>query len=502
MVPNFNNNDKVTQEQIELELMRREEERRVKFRAKFSIEAKDGFWEFEKYINPEFFIDKKTLLYELATILNDVSRGKYKKVAISMMPRAGKSYTVSVWCLWMLGHYPDKTIMRNTYGARLANKFSRDIRNMIGVPGEGKTEINRKVEKIFPNLKLAADKKSVDEWALSESKDISYFCGGAGGAITGLGCNLAMILDDPIKNMEEAQSENRLEDVEAWYHSTHRTRMELNSNCVEIIIMTRWSVRDTIGMRLETEPGEWKEFIYPALRGGKSICEAIAPTKELLKIKQGLTNANLSNVWDSLYMAEPFEMKGRLFPKSKLRRCTLQEMNRVPTSLVLGFVDFADGGGDYVAAPFGRIYGSDVYVADLLFSKKAAEDSEADLTKKFIDNLPVKVTFEANSGGKMYSIIIRRNIRKILRTNITCKTTCSNKMARIISWSGIIIKNFIFLAESEYEVGSEYDLFMKNLTTFTRDGKNKNDDAPDSCSGLAAMLGIKSGLKISVITGR
>jgi hypothetical protein len=229
----------ITKKELELELLKREEKKREQFRNKFSIKSEDGFWQFCKYMDSDFFIEEKTLLKELAHILQGVSQGKHKKVLISMMPRAGKSYMISLFCVWMLGHFPDKSIMRNTYGAKLANKFSRDIRNIIGSPGEHETEINIKIKKIFPHLKLSTDKKSVEEWALKTAKDISYFCGGAGGAITGYGCNLLMILDDPIKNIEEARSENVLEDLEEWYQSTHKTRKELNSDCAEIIIMTR-----------------------------------------------------------------------------------------------------------------------------------------------------------------------------------------------------------------------------------------------------------------------
>jgi len=492
-------NKEITQEQLELEILRREKIRRESFRKKFSIEAKEGFWEFCKYIDPLFFLEEKTLLKELVTILHDVTCGIYKKVVISMMPRSGKSYTVSMWCLWMLGHFPDKTIMRNTYGARLANKFSRDIRNMIGIPGERETEVNKKVAKVFPHLKLSADKKSVEEWALITAKDVSYFCGGAGGAITGLGCNLAMILDDPIKNIEEAQSENRLEDIESWYHSTHRTRAELSSGCAEIIIMTRWSIRDTIGQRLASEKNEWKEFIYPAIKDEKSICEAIAPTNELLKIRQGMIQANMESVWWALYMGQPYEEKGRLFPPTNLKRFTKEELKTIDSNLVMSFVDFADGGGDFFAAIFGLLDNNLVYIVDVLFSKKSSKEIEAELMSKILVKKPLKMIFESNSGGKLYARMIRKQINSIINTSIQCKRTDTNKMSRIISWSGIIIDNFRFLSASEYSPGSYYDLFMKNLTSFTRDGKNKNDDAPDCCSGLAAAIGIKSKLKFHII---
>ncbi len=494
-------NIEVTESSIELELLRREERRRKRFRNKFSIESDNGFWEFCKYIDPDFFYEEKILLKELALILQKVAQGVYKKVAITMMPRTGKSYTVSIWCVWMLGHHPEGSIMRNTYGAKLANKFSRDIRNMIGVPGERETELNKKVKKIFPYLKLSQDKRSVEEWALTTAKDISYFCGGAGGAITGFGCNLAMILDDPIKNIEEAHSETRLDDIEAWYSSTHRTRKELGSRCPEIIIMTRWSINDTIGKRLKYEKGEWKLFEYPALtKDDKSICEAIASTDELLKIKSDFIASGMKELWYALYMCEPYEEKGKLFPEDKLQRFILHnESDLLKSSYVLSFVDFADGGGDYFCAVFGKIVDRYVYIVDVIFSQKDSEALENELVSKVLTNMPVKIIFEANAGGKTYARIIRRKIKDILSTTIVTRTSNSNKMGRIINWSGVILKNFKFLATSEYKKGSDYSKFIKNLTNFTRNGKNKNDDAPDACAGLASMVGVKRGVKVKVI---
>jgi hypothetical protein len=389
--------------------------------------------------------------------------------------------------------------MRNTYGAKLANKFSRDIRNIIGSPGEHETEINIKIKKIFPHLKLSTDKKSVEEWALKTAKDISYFCGGAGGAITGYGCNLLMILDDPIKNIEEARSENVLEDLEEWYQSTHKTRKELNSDCAEIIIMTRWSIRDTIGKRLETEPGEWKEFIYPAIKNDKSICETIAPTNELLKIRQEFIRAGLEDLWWALYMCEPYEEKGLLFPVTELKRFHSTDLPKFSHYIL--FVDFADGGGDYFSAAFAGINGSYAYIIDVIFSKKNAEELENDLISKVLLWQPRKIVFEANAGGKMYSVLIKRKIREFLKTIIKTKTSISNKMSRTINWSGIVLEYFKFKHSSEYKPASEYDLFVKNLTSFTRDGKNKNDDAPDTCSGLAEMMGIRKSVSLKVIGG-
>ena len=84
----------------------------------------DNFWEYCKKSDPEFFFDDKTLLMDLANKLQLVKEKKIRKLAVSMYPRAGKSYTISLFCSWLLGNNPDGCVMRNAYGDHLANKFS------------------------------------------------------------------------------------------------------------------------------------------------------------------------------------------------------------------------------------------------------------------------------------------------------------------------------------------------------------------------------------------
>ena len=166
--------------------------------------------------------------------------------------------------------------MRNSYGQSLAEKFSYDIRDII------KT---KKYTDVFPAIKLKDDKQQIGDWAVVGSKQSSYFCSGVGGAITGKGCNIAAILDDPVKNLEDAMSETISEKTWNWYLSTHKSRME--TGCPEIHIATRWSKKDPIGRLVESEAGEWTIITVPALdESGKSFCESVKTTAEYEELKK------------------------------------------------------------------------------------------------------------------------------------------------------------------------------------------------------------------------
>jgi len=92
----------------------------------------------------------------------------------------------------------------------------------------------------------------------------------------------------------------------------------------------------------------------------------------------------------------------------------------------------------------------------------------------------------------MYSYDLKRISKEYnCTTTVTPYPQNSNKISRIIANSEFIMQHFVFLADTEYELNSDYDLFLKELTTFNVNGKNKNDDAADTTSGLAFFIRIK-----------
>ena len=144
------------------------------------------FWEFCKYYDSKFFNENKWHLKKIANAFQRVVEGELKKLAVSLPPRGGKSYITSLFCAWCLGKNPKGSIMRNSYAAKLAEKFSKDIRDGI--------IISPKFLEVFPDVRLGKS-TAIDGWSLEGNTQPSYFCAGVGGAITGFGCNMLAILD-------------------------------------------------------------------------------------------------------------------------------------------------------------------------------------------------------------------------------------------------------------------------------------------------------------------
>lgn len=158
--------------------------------------ARREFYSFCTYVDPGFFTPGKPHLKKIADAFQRVADGKLKKLAVSLPPRAGKSYITSMFCVWALGRNmkdaiegKDKfrSIMRNSYAAKLAEKFSKDIRDGFIID-------NPRVKEVFPWLELGRS-TAIEGWSLKGTSQPSYFCAGVGGAITGFGCNLVAILD-------------------------------------------------------------------------------------------------------------------------------------------------------------------------------------------------------------------------------------------------------------------------------------------------------------------
>ncbi|MBI1939167.1 MAG: phage terminase large subunit [Ignavibacteriales bacterium] len=448
-------------------------------REKEILEARKSFWSFCVFVDTFFFAaEKRPHLFKIAYKLQQVENGEIKKLMISLPPRGGKSYIISMWCSWMLGKHPEGSIMRNSYGQDLANKFSYDIRAIIQLPV---------YKEVFPHVKLRPDRKDVVDWAIQTSKQSAYFCAGVGGAITGKGCDLAAILDDPIKNIEDAMSETILKKTWQWYTAVHKARLE--KGCPEIHIATRWSRKDPIGMLKASEPNEWEEIKIAALNDkGETFCESIKSTEEYAKMKNILDGF----IWEAEFMQNPIESKGLLFPAEELNRFSLDEVKKYEENkqetwdAIVGYTDTADEGADFLSSPTGKVKGEKIFITDVVFTQDPIEITEPLVAQMIIDTKQNKHTVESNSGGKSFAINVQEIIQGKAKCIINWQQQTKNKETRILMKSGQIKKYFYF--RNDYQLGSDYDKFMRQLTSYVRFGKNTHDDAPDSVTGLAEIV--------------
>jgi predicted phage terminase large subunit-like protein len=187
----------------------------------------------------------------LCDAVKRICNGSLKKLMVFMPPRHGKSQTITESLpSYYNGLFPDKRVITISYGDSLAKEFGRKNRAKVKDWGE----------EIF-GIELDPQNGSMSDYTIKGHTGGSYFAGILGG-VTGRGADL-LIIDDPIKTAQEAQSEVYRNRVWDEYQSSLSTR--LMPNGAQIVILTRWHHDDIAGRLLKEQPDEWEVISLPAL---------------------------------------------------------------------------------------------------------------------------------------------------------------------------------------------------------------------------------------------
>lgn len=438
-------NDKIQaiKKELKLELCRRE------------------FWEFCIFYDLEFF-SKRQFLHEIAIGFQEIEEKKINSLSVSMPPRAGKSYITSLFCAWVLGRNPTESVMRNTCTATLYLKFSYDVRSIVK---------SDKFRAVFPGINLSDDKANLQGWNTNQSKQVGYFGAGVGGTIIGFGATKIGVTDDLYRNLEDALSDTVNDRIIQWKEATHDSRFE--SGCARIDIGTRWSINDVIGRNIEQNIYD-KSIIVSALNDqNESFCSDVMTTQEYLTKK----SRTEPSIWAAEYMQQPVDIKGRLF--SELKFITQTEFNALKPKIegCIGYIDVADQGNDFTAMAILAIINKEFYLVDYVFNKANTDVTLPLIAAKLNDWKVTYCRVESNSMGAMFA----RQLQKQVKTKILQVHNTSNKETRILMNSVFIQQRINFVRSGT----PESELFITNVQSYSKEGKNKNDDAPDCLAGLS-----------------
>jgi predicted phage terminase large subunit-like protein len=293
-----------------------------------------------------------------------------------------------------------------------------------------------------------------------------------------------------------------------WFKYGTDLKTRKKKGCKEVHIGTRWSIHDPIGkLEAMNEGNERAQFIkLPAWdEDHHSYFDYLHDVGFDDKYFQEAQDTIDEVSWLCVYMQQPIEREGLLFPESDLTRFFgPPPASEVPDE-VYAFVDVAFGGADSLSMPIIYRYGDMEVIADWVFMAKADyEVTEPVVAAKIIAHKCQRVLFEANNGGDFYS----RDVEELLKKEhykclITAKRApnTQSKLGRIIQHSPVI-KSFQYLDRSKYPSDGGYQRAMTELCSFTQTGKNRHDDAPDSLAGLATMARISMNAKISTHSRR
>lgn len=416
-----------------------------------------------KLVNPAWRWDWPHLKF-VQDALQKVTDGEIKRLMIFMPPRHGKTEQVTVrYPVYRLNVNPRIRIIQAAYNQLLSEKFSRKSRRIA--------------EQI---LTLRHDRSSVEDWETEEDGGVRAV--GVGGGITGQGGNL-IIIDDPIKSREEAESKTYRDKLWDWYRDDLYTRCEPGGAI--IAQFTRWHHDDLAGRILNSEEAkDWTVICLPALaeendplgrKPGEALCPERFPREELLKIQTVLGDYSFGG----LYQQHPTPISGNLCDREKFQ---IVEIAPKSSRRVRAW-DFAateDTTSDWTV---GTLLSEQrgLYAVEHVIRRRVgpADVHELVYQTAIMDGKGVEIYFEEEPGssGKIASNSL---MRKLAGWNVRCVRPSADKITRALP----------FLAQSKagnvsLVKGAWNSSWLDELTVFPN---GEHDDQVDSVSNAFAAL--------------
>ena len=463
---------------------------------RWSIYINNGYWQ------PRDF---DVLIIEL---LQYALQGRVSKILLGVPSRHGKSTLISKnFASYFLAHFPNDKVILTAYSQGLASEFGGQVKDVLNYYGN-----------LSPyKVSLSTDSKAKNKFKLNHPYHGQMLAVGAGGSILGFGAGL-FIVDDPIKNVADAESKVKQQRLADWFGGTAKTRLERRSNGlppIMLVIAQRLHLKDLHGIIRETEPtipakeglailrnggtidpNTWIDLNIPAICDspddllGREIGEALWPQQRSTEWLMAERKAMGSYLFNAIYQGQPVERDGNIFKREWFmddrthyiyNQITRDEL---PKDLpLMRYWDFAASGkdGDQTSGLLTGYDGENLYFIDLVhgnwssnevlkrFKKTAHRDGRGVL---------IKIEQEPGSGSKL--LISRfRNEKDLRKYHIRADKVHLKKNVRSFDLEAIAEDHRCYFVKADWNI----DL-IDQLVSFT--GKEgASDDMVDTATGSA-----------------
>ena len=269
---------------------------------------------FVERFNPDYTAGwvHKDICNRLEQFSKDVAEKKSPRLMLFMPPRHGKSTLASVaFPAWHLGRHPQHEFISCSYSGSLAMGFSRKVRQLLREP----------TYKTAFKTKLDPDSQSAEAWLTTDGG--GFVAAGVGGGITGKGAHI-LVIDDPVKKRDDAESANARESTWDWYTSTAYTRLAPGGGV--LVILTRWHDDDLAGRLLKAADAngeQWEVVNYPARaevdeqfrKAGEALHRERYDEEALARIEKAVGPRD----WSALYQQNPVADDGDYFTRDMVQ---------------------------------------------------------------------------------------------------------------------------------------------------------------------------------------
>lgn len=465
-------------------------------------EAYQSFQKFIKMTMPNYDFNWHHMV--MINRLNELIHQKDQRIMIFMPPRNGKSELVSRrYPAWYLGRMPDSEIIACSYSSGLANMFSRDVQRIMEMDV---------YHEIFPDSMIPdapfskghplnnKTKRTADYFELLGRKG-SMLSAGVNGPITGFGGDL-LLIDDPVKNEEEAMSETYREKTINWYNSTAYTRLEGGANIV--VCQTRWHKGDLSGKLIaEMESGgdKWEIISLPAISSEKvfpndprSPGEPLWPNKYPLERLEIIKRQVGARVWSSMFQQNPVIEGGNIIKETWFQyyhSLPFDVTNWRECHIVQSWdLNFKETGKSYVVGVCIAKHGIDYYLLDMFREKvDFVETGEAIMKMKAKYPACKAVLIEEKANGSAILSYLKKKVSNLIPIQAT-----ASKDERLHSVSPTF-------EAGNFHIPANHPMSKVVVDEMISFPNAENDDIPDAISqGLLRFMDLKGLARLRAIT--
>ena len=413
----------------------------------------------------------------------------YDIVCVSMPPGSGKTTLLKFFNSAVIGWFPKDYNLFYSHSGDITRMYYDGVYQMVSDSSEYTWH------DIFPELQITSTNAKMQQFNVGKYKPFpSLQTASVGSENAGkVRASKFLLTDDMIGKLEEALNKNTLDKQWGAYTVDARQRKTMDSDnnpCKEIINATRWSVGDVIGRIIQSYEGNdrVKVIKMPATdQNGESNFdyEYGGFTKEFFADQQLLMD-DIS--YKCLYMQEPIEREGLLFPDDKIRKYL--NLPHGEPEIITAQCDTKGKGTDFFVMPILQKYGEDYYCVDCVCDNTADYEMQYENAANMLVNNEVQeCEFERNAGGDRVAMEVNKRVEsKGWICNITDVPTETNKEARIFQCSNWILQHIIFKDSSLYSPKEPYGIMMSLLKQYSVSGKKQLDDVPDVFSNFAIRM--------------